>query len=78
MALRRLFGPKWDEVTGSWRELHNEELHCLYSSLSVIRMIKSMRMRWAGHVMRMREKEKCVYIICGKARRKETARKTKT
>jgi hypothetical protein len=53
-VLRRIFGPKWDEVTGGWRKLHNEELHNLYSSPSIIRIIKSMRMRWAGHVARMR------------------------
>jgi acyl-coenzyme A synthetase/AMP-(fatty) acid ligase len=47
------FGPKRDEVTGYWRKLHNEELHNLYSSPSVIRMIKSRRMRWVGHVERM-------------------------
>jgi hypothetical protein len=53
-VLRRIFGPKRDEVTGGWRILHNEELHDLYSSLNMIRMIKSRRMRWAGHVARMR------------------------
>jgi hypothetical protein len=52
-VLRRIFGPKRDEVTGGWRELHNEELHNLYSSPSIIRIIKSRRMRWAGHVARM-------------------------
>jgi hypothetical protein len=54
--LRRIFGPKRDEVTGDWRKLHNEELHRLYSSPSTIRMIKSRRMRWAGHVARMGER----------------------
>jgi hypothetical protein len=49
-VLRGIFGPKRDEVTGGWRKLHNEELHDLYSSLNIIRMIKSRRMRWAGHV----------------------------
>jgi hypothetical protein len=49
-VLRRIFGPKRDEVTGGWRKLHNEEHHNLYSSPSIIRMIKSSRMRWAGHV----------------------------
>jgi hypothetical protein len=51
--LRRIFGPKRDEVTGGWRKLQNEELHNLYSSPSTIRLIKSRRMRWAGHVARM-------------------------
>jgi hypothetical protein len=48
--LRRIFGPNRDEVTGGWRKLHNEELHNLYCSPNIIRMIKSSRMRWAGHV----------------------------
>jgi hypothetical protein len=48
-VLRRIFGPKRVEVAGGWRKLHNEELHSLYSSPSTIRMIKSRRMRWAGH-----------------------------
>jgi hypothetical protein len=52
-VLRRIFGPKRDEVTGGWRKLHNEELHGLYSSPSIIRVIKERRMRWAGHVARM-------------------------
>jgi hypothetical protein len=51
--LRRIFGPKRDEVTVGWIKLHNEELHGLYSSSSVIRVIKARRMRWAGHVARM-------------------------
>jgi hypothetical protein len=52
-VLRRQFGPKRDEVKGGWRELHNEELQKLYSSPSIIRIIKSRRMRWVGHVARM-------------------------
>jgi hypothetical protein len=52
-VLRRIFGPKRDEVTGEWRKLHNKELHDLYFSLSIIRIIKSQRMRWVGHVARM-------------------------
>jgi hypothetical protein len=52
-VLRRIFGPKRDEVTGEWRKLHNEELRDLYSSPSTIRIIKSRRMRWVGHVARM-------------------------
>jgi hypothetical protein len=55
-VLRRIFGPKRDEVTGGWRKLHNEELHNLYSSPSIIRIMKSRRIRWAGHVARMGEK----------------------
>jgi hypothetical protein len=52
-VLRRIFGPKSDEVTGEWRKFHNKELHDLYSSRSIIRIIKSRRMRWAGYVARM-------------------------
>jgi hypothetical protein len=52
-VLRRIFGPKRNEVTGEWRELHNEGLCDLYSSTSIIRIIKLRRMRWAGHVARM-------------------------
>jgi hypothetical protein len=52
-VLRRIFGPKRDEVTGEWRRLHNEELHALYSSPNIIRVMKSRRLRWAGHVARM-------------------------
>jgi hypothetical protein len=52
-VLRRIFGPRRDEVTGDWRKLHNEEPHNLYSSPNLIRMIKSRRMAWAGHVERM-------------------------
>jgi PAS domain-containing protein len=55
-VLRRIFGLKRDEVTGGWRKLHNEELRDLYSSPSTLRMIKSRRMRWAEHVVRMGEK----------------------
>jgi hypothetical protein len=49
-VLRRIFGPKRDEVTGEWRKLHNEEVNDLYSSPSIIRIMKSRRMRWTGHV----------------------------
>jgi hypothetical protein len=61
-VLRRIFGPKRDEVTGGWRKLHSEELHDLYSSPSIIRIRKTMRMRWAGHVARMME-ERTTYRI---------------
>ena len=56
MVLRRIFGPRRDEVTGEWRKLHNEELNGLYSSPNTVRVIKSRRMRWAGHVVRMGRK----------------------
>jgi len=52
-VLRRIFGPKRDELTGVWRKLHNEELYDLYSSPNIVRVIKSRRMRWVGHVVRM-------------------------
>ena len=55
MVLRRIFGPRRDEVTGDWRRIHNEELNDLYSSPNIVRVIKSRRMRWAGHVARMGE-----------------------
>jgi hypothetical protein len=54
-VLRKIFGPKRDEATGEWRRLHNEELDGLYSSPNIIRVIKSRRLRWAGHVARMGE-----------------------
>ena len=54
-VLRRVFGPKRDEVTGERRKLHNEELSDLYSLLNIVRLAKSRRMRWAGHVARMGE-----------------------
>jgi hypothetical protein len=57
-VLRRMFGPNRDEVTEGWRKLHNEELHNLYSSPNIIRMMKSRRMRWAGYVARVGEKKK--------------------
>jgi hypothetical protein len=65
-VLRRIFGPKRDEVTGEWRKLHNEELHDLYSSPNIIRIIKSRRMRWAGHVTRMGEKRNACRLLVGK------------
>jgi hypothetical protein len=65
-VLRRIFGPKRDEVTGEWRQLHNEELHDLYSSPSIIRIIKSRKMRWAGHVARMGEKRNVFRLLVGK------------
>jgi hypothetical protein len=68
-VLRRIFGPKRDEVTRKWRKLHSGELHNLYSSPDIIRQITSRRMRWAVHVASMGEKMYRV-IFCGKSRRK--------
>jgi hypothetical protein len=65
-VLRRIFGPKRDEVTGEWRKLHNEELHDFYSSPSIIRIIKARRMRWSGHVARMGEKRNAYRLLMGK------------
>jgi hypothetical protein len=76
-VLRRIFGPKRDEVKGEWRKLHNEELLDLYSSPSIIRIIKSRRMKWAVHVARVGEKWIAFGLLMGKPQGK-TARKTKT
>jgi hypothetical protein len=65
-VLRRIFGPRRDEVKGEWRKLHNEELRNLYSSPSIIRIIKSRRVRWAGHVARMGEKRNAYRLFVGK------------
>jgi len=65
-VLRRVFGPKRDEVTGEWRKLHNEELNNLYSSPNIVRVIKSRRMRWAGHVARMREGRGVHRVLVGR------------
>jgi hypothetical protein len=66
-VLRRIFGPKRDEVTVDWRELHNEELHNLYSSPNIIRIIKSRKMRWAGRVARMGDTRNTCRILVGKS-----------
>jgi hypothetical protein len=73
--LTRIFGPKRDEVAGGWRKLHNEELHNLYSSPSVIRMMKSGKMRWAEHVTRMGRKE--MHVGYWWESQTETTRKTR-
>jgi hypothetical protein len=65
-VLRRIFGPKRDEVTGECRKLHSEELHNLYSSPDIIRQVKSRRMRWAGHVARMGEERKAYKVLVRK------------
>jgi hypothetical protein len=64
-VLRRIFGPKSDEVTEGWRKLHNEELHGLYSSPCIVRVIKTRRMKWAGHVVRMGEVRVNTTILLG-------------
>jgi len=68
-VLRRIFGPKRDEVTGVWRKLHNEELNDLYSSPNIVRVIKSIRMRWAEHVARMGERRGVYRVLVGKPER---------
>jgi hypothetical protein len=70
-VLRRIFGPKRDELTGEWRKLHNEELHNLYSSPDIIRQVKSRRMRRAGHVERMGEERKVYKVLVGKPEEKK-------
>jgi hypothetical protein len=65
-VLRRIFGPKRDEVTGGWIKLQNEELHGLYSSHSIVRVIKARRMRWAGHVARMGEVRGAYNMLVGR------------
>jgi len=66
MVLRRIFGPKKDEVTREWRKLHNEELNDLYCSPNIIRVIKLRRMRWAGHVARLGERRGVYRVLVGK------------
>jgi hypothetical protein len=76
-VLRRIFGPKSDEVTGSWRKLHEEELHNLCSSPNIIRMIKSWRIRGAGHVARMGKKRNAYRLLAGKPEGKRSLGKPK-
>ena len=66
MVLRRIFGPRRDEVTGEWRRLHNEEINGLYSSPNIVWVIKSRRMRWAGHVAHMGEERGAYRVLVGK------------
>jgi len=66
MVLRRIFGPRRYEVTGEWRRLHNEELNDLYCSPNIVRVIKSRRLRWAGHVARMGEERGANRVLVGK------------
>jgi hypothetical protein len=65
-VLRRIFGPKKDEVTGDWRRLHNEELNDLYSLPNIVLVVKSRRMRWVGHVARMGEGRDVHRVLVGK------------
>jgi hypothetical protein len=65
-VLRRVFGPKRDEVTGEWRMLHNEELNDLYSLPNIVRVVKSRQMRWAGHVAHMGEDRGVYRVLVGK------------
>jgi len=66
IVLRRIFGPRREEVTKEWRRLHNEELNDLYSSPNIVRVIKSRRMRWAGNVARMGEERGAYRVLVGK------------
>ena len=66
MVLRRIFGPRRDEVTGEWTRLHNEELNDLYSSSNIVRVIKSRRMRWTEHVALMGEEKGVYRVLVGK------------
>ena len=68
-VLRRIFGSRRDEVTGEWRKLHNEELNDLYPSQNIVRVIKSRRIRWAGHVVRMGERGGVYRFLVGKPER---------
>jgi hypothetical protein len=65
-VLRRIFGPKRDDVTGEWRKLHNEELHSLYSSPNIFRVIKSRIMRWSRHAARLGEERGVYRVLVGK------------
>ena len=67
MVLRRIFGPRRDKIKGEWRRLHNKELNDLYSSPIIVRVIKSRRMRWAGHVPRMSEERGVYRVVAGKS-----------
>ena len=70
-VLRRIFGTKRDKVTGEWRKLHNEEHNDLYSSLNIIQVTKSRRIRWAGHVARMGERRGAYRVLVGKSEGKK-------
>jgi hypothetical protein len=69
-VLRRIFGPKGDEVTGEWRKLHNEELNGLYCSPTIVSVIQSRRMRWAGYVAYVGERRGIYSVLVGKPKGK--------
>jgi hypothetical protein len=75
-VLRRVFGPRRDEVTGEWRRLHNEELNDLYCSPNIVRVIKSRRMRLVGHVARMGDERGVYRVLVGETGGKETTGET--
>jgi hypothetical protein len=70
-VLRRIFGPKRDEVTGEWRELHNDKLNDLYSTPNIVRVIKSRRIGWAGHVSCMGKRRSAYRVLVGKSEGKK-------
>jgi hypothetical protein len=74
-VLRRIFGPKKVEVTGEWRRLHNKELYALYSSSSIIWVIKSRKLRWTGHVARMGERRGAYSALVGKPEGRRSLRR---
>jgi len=76
-VLRRIFGPKRDELTGEWRKRHNKELNDLYSSPNIVRLIKSRRLRWAGHGARLREWRGVYRILVGKPAGKRPIRRSR-
>jgi len=75
-VLRRIFGPKRDEIAGEWRRLHNEELYDLYCSPNIIRVSKSRKMRSTGHVVRMGRRKDVHRVLVGKPEGKETTWET--
>ena len=74
-VLRRIFGPMRDEVTGVWRKLHNEELNDLYSSPNIVRVIKSRRMKWVGHIARIGERRRLYRVLVGRPEGKRPLRR---
>jgi len=75
MVLRRIFGPRRNEVTGEWRRFHNEELNDLYSSPNIVRVIKLRRMRWAGHLARMCEEREVYRLLVVKPKGRRPLRR---